>query len=75
MIDLIRQGIDLYGKLTSSSTDQIDGNSKINNTNNSNKQIDVHHLLVERFHDIENKFKNLLIEGVSFEIFLFYYRY
>ena len=67
LIELFKQGIELYGKLTS--TDKVDEsmtNNKNSNSNNTpNRQIDVHQLLQQRFQDIEKKFKHLLFEGVN----------
>ncbi len=70
MIEMFKQGIELYLKLTTDKIDDAGNNnnnkSSNNNNNNNSQKIDVHQLLQQRFHDIENKFKNLLIEGVRY---------
>jgi hypothetical protein len=64
LIELFKQGIELYGKLTNiDKTDDSASNNKYS-SNQPNRQIDVHQLLQQRFVDIENKFKHLLTEGV-----------
>ena len=63
LIELFKQGIELYSKLTSSNDDSGSSTNKSSSLNN--RHIDVHQHLQQRFHDIENKFKHLLIEGVS----------
>jgi hypothetical protein len=64
LIELFKQGIEVYGKLTNiDKTDDLASYNKYS-SNQPNRQIDVHQLLQQRFVDIENKFKHLLTEGV-----------
>ncbi len=64
LIELFKQGIEVYCKLTNiDKTDDLASNNKYS-SNQSNRQIDVHQLLQQRFVDIENKFKHLLTEVV-----------
>ena len=73
LIDLYQQGIDLYGKLAQKSKGENEPKStpaKNLNTNHSNtssnKYLEMHCLLQEKFHEFENSFRNLLlIDGVN----------
>lgn len=76
LVDSYKKGIDLYfqlsKKITQSVTDaQLNSkNSAISISNQTNKYLDMYRLLTEKFAELENNFRNLLlIDGVSQNLF------
>lgn len=76
LIDLYKKGIELYYQLGSkpatsetdsgaAKTSTINMNQSSSANNSSNKYIEMHRLLLEKFNELENNFRNLLlIDGV-----------
>ena len=76
LIDLYQKGIDQYGQLANK-FNQVNGeeanthrsmsiSSNSNNHPPANKYSEMHRLLQEKFNEVENSFRNLLlIDGVS----------
>lgn len=77
LIDSYKKGIDLYfqlsKKITESSALDAQSNSKnstVSISNQTNKYLEMYRILSEKFAELENNFRNLLlIEGVSQNLF------
>lgn len=88
LVDLYKRGISLYyqlalklatsetdgGNANKSSTINVSLSANMSSINQSNKYIEMHRLLQEKFNELENNFRNLLlIDGVGeslYEVFV-----
>ena len=81
LIDSYKKGIDLYYqlglKICETANDTLNAKastismaSNVNSTNTSSKYLDMYRLLMEKFGELENNFRNLLlIDGVSLNLY------
>ncbi|CAF1070860.1 unnamed protein product [Brachionus calyciflorus] len=79
LVDLYKKGIEMYYQLGLKITESLEQNvnaksstismSTANNTLNGNKYLDMYKLLLEKFGELENNFRNLLLIDGDFELY------